>query len=79
MSKDQNIAQVSNRIMQPFVTAHGRILSYGNIQHQHHITLKEKSGAEMAPGWSRFHVHRRAPFRYLLVPLWSEVPFFSQT
>ncbi len=23
--------------------------------------LKEKSGAEMAPGWSRFHVHRMAP------------------
>ncbi len=27
-------------------------------------SLKEKSGAEMAPGWSRFHVHRMAPFRY---------------
>ncbi len=23
--------------------------------------LKEKSGAETAPGWSRFHVHRMAP------------------
>ncbi len=23
-------------------------------------TLKEKSGAETAPGWSRFHVHRMA-------------------
>ncbi len=25
------------------------------------FTLKEKSGAETAPGWSRFHVHRMAP------------------
>ncbi len=24
-------------------------------------SLKEKRGAEMAPGWSRFHVHRMAP------------------
>ncbi len=24
-------------------------------------TLKEKSGAETAPPWSRFHVHRMAP------------------
>ncbi len=24
-------------------------------------TLKERSGAEMAPGWSRFQVHRMAP------------------
>ncbi len=24
-------------------------------------SLKEKSGAETAPGWGRFHVHRMAP------------------
>ncbi len=35
-------------------------------------TLKEKGGAEMAPQWSHFHVHRMAPFILLgtvLVPL----------
>ncbi len=31
----------------------------------HQPSLKEKSGAEMAPGWSCFHVHRMAP---ILVP-----------
>ncbi len=30
----------------------------GKCQALPSATLKEKSGAEMAPGWSRFHVHR---------------------
>ncbi len=37
------------------------MLVYDELSHYGKFSLKEKSGAEMAPGWSRFHDHRLAP------------------
>ena len=37
------------------------ILPTSNVSYYSTSTLEEKSGAETAPGWRRFHVHRMAP------------------